>query len=85
MIVKELDKASPLLLKALVTNENLTTVLVGLNKGGQQIATIKLTNAQISDYVANGVTEHWSFTYQKIEWTYLDGGITAEDDWDART
>ena len=23
--------------------------------------------------------------YQKIEWTWNDGGITAEDDWEART
>jgi hypothetical protein len=22
--------------------------------------------------------------YQKIEWTWNDGGITAEDDWEAR-
>ena len=24
-------------------------------------------------------------TYQKIEWTWNDGGITAGDDWEART
>ena len=23
------------------------------------------------------------FTYQKIEWTWVDGGITASDDWEA--
>jgi len=26
--------------------------------------------------------EEISFTYQKIIWTYVDGGITAEDDWE---
>ncbi|HMB89418.1 MAG TPA: Hcp family type VI secretion system effector, partial [Rhodothermales bacterium] len=26
--------------------------------------------------------EHVSFTYQKIIWTWEDGGITAEDDWE---
>jgi type VI secretion system secreted protein Hcp len=83
VIIKELDKSSPLLLNALVSNENLTSVLIGLLKGGQQVATIKLTNASIADYVANGTTEHWSFTYQKITWTWVDGGITAEDDWEA--
>jgi type VI secretion system secreted protein Hcp len=31
------------------------------------------------------VGEEWSFTYQKIEWTWLDGGITASDDWEAAT
>jgi len=25
--------------------------------------------------------EHVSFAYQKITWTYVDGGITATDDW----
>ncbi len=83
-ITKELDKATPLLLNALATNETLTSVLIGLLKpNGQQLATIKLTNAQLSHYLANGLTEHWSFTYQKITWTYVDGGITAEDDWEA--
>lgn len=24
-------------------------------------------------------------TFQKIEWTWNDGGITASDDWEART
>jgi len=23
-------------------------------------------------------------TYEKIEWTWNDGGITADDDWEAR-
>ncbi len=83
-IVKEWDKATPLLLNALTTNETLTSVLIGLLKpNGQQFATIKLTNAQLSHYVANGLTEHWSFTYQKITWTHVDGGTTAEDDWEA--
>jgi type VI secretion system secreted protein Hcp len=27
--------------------------------------------------------EEIAFTYQKIIWTWLDGGITAEDDWEA--
>jgi type VI protein secretion system component Hcp len=27
-------------------------------------------------------TEEIAFTYQKIEWTWQDGGITAEDDWE---
>jgi type VI secretion system secreted protein Hcp len=27
--------------------------------------------------------EEVSFCYQKIEWTWMDGGITAEDDWEA--
>jgi len=82
-ITKELDKSTPLLLNALVTNENLSSVTITLNKGGNAVATIKLTNASISNYVDHGTTETWSFTYQKITWTWIDGGITAQDDWEA--
>ena len=45
--------------------------------------TVKLTNASISDRHEHGATEQISFTYQKITWTWIDGGITAEDDWEA--
>lgn len=61
----------------------------------QQFFTIKLTNANVSqvyEYMLdNKIAENMkfppmemvSFTYQKITWTYEDGGITAEDDWEA--
>jgi type VI secretion system secreted protein Hcp len=81
-ITKEWDASSPLLLNALVSNENLTSVLIGLLRNGQQVATIKLTNASVADYQQHGDTDTWSFTYQKIEWTWIDGGITAQDDWE---
>jgi len=44
---------------------------------------VQITNAQISDVVQHGSTETISFTYQKITWTWVAGGITAEDDWEA--
>jgi type VI secretion system secreted protein Hcp len=59
----------------------------------QQYFTVKLTNASIasiklvqpSTVHADQRTlpdyEEVSFTYQKIEWTWVDGGITASDDW----
>lgn len=83
VFTKQLDSTTPLLLNALVTNENLTSVLIGLLRNGQQVATIKLTNASVADYTDHGDTEHWALTYQKIEWTWVDGGITASDDWEA--
>jgi type VI secretion system secreted protein Hcp len=83
MLTKEMDKSSPLLMKALVTNQTLPAVQIGLKKGGQTVATIKLTNAQVSSYVTHGLIETWSFTYQKIQWTWLDGGVTAQDDWES--
>ncbi|WP_437669446.1 type VI secretion system tube protein TssD [Sorangium sp. So ce131] len=110
-ITKELDKSTPLLLQALVTNETIsewelqfiTTAIsaqtgVGAEKNHY---TIKLVNATIAsidfimdhtrknaDVAAGGLatqqqeTERVSFTYQKIIWTWTDGGITAEDDWE---
>ena len=38
---------------------------------------------EIKGSVTQAGREHVSFTYQKIIWTYEDGGITAEDDWEA--
>jgi len=58
--------------------------------------TIKLTNANaasidfrmlnIRDPNLAKFTEYEeiAFTYQKIEWTWNDGGITSEDDWEKR-
>lgn len=61
----------------------------------KQHFTIKLTNANIAsiDYrMLNNKNpeltryaefEEVAFTYQKIEWTWVDGGITAMDDWES--
>lgn len=83
VITKELDKSTPLLLNALVSNENLTSVLIGLLRNGAPFATIRMENASVANYVTHGTTETWSFTYRKITWTFVDGGITASDDWEA--
>jgi type VI secretion system secreted protein Hcp len=54
---------------------------------------IKLTNANIADIdqIAEkdqaGISHQYfkiSFSYQKIEWTWTRGGITATDDWETR-
>jgi type VI secretion system secreted protein Hcp len=57
--------------------------------------TVKLTNANIAsiafrmannkhpDLMKFAEYEEVAFTYQKIEWTWNDGGITAMDDWEA--
>jgi len=53
----------------------------------QQYYTVKLTNANVSALHLSGGEydglpfEDISMTYQKIEWTYVDGGITAMDEW----
>ena len=60
-----------------------------------QYYTIELVNASIAGIrqeqlnnkykknMKHEIREHISFTYQKIIWTWQDGGITAEDDWEA--
>ena len=60
----------------------------------KQIYAISLTNASIASmhqFMDDNQTpalatlplqEEISFTYQKIEWTWTDGGITATDDWE---
>ena len=64
---------------------------------GQEINhyTIKLTNANIAsinfkmlnnrnpELMKFPELEEVAFTYQKIEWTWTDGGIMADDDWEA--
>jgi len=65
--------------------------------GGEvQHFTVKLTNANIAsidfrmanirhpDLTKFTEFEEIALTYQKIEWTWNDGGITALDDWEAR-
>jgi len=61
----------------------------------KQHFTIKLTNANIAsisfrlannkhpDLMKFAEYEEIAFTYQKINWTWVDGGISAEDDWEA--
>ena len=61
----------------------------------KQHFTVKLTNANIAsiafrmannkhpDLMKFELYEEIAFTYQKIIWTWNDGGITAEDDWEA--
>ena len=98
-IVKEIDRATPLLHNVLTNNENLKEVEFRFFRPSAQGAeqhfyTIKLTNANIAEVKAymllNKVPENMkfpemeeiSFTYQKIEWTWVDGGLTSMDDWE---
>lgn len=64
---------------------------------GQEVQhyTVKLTNANIAsiafrmannkhpDLMKFAEYEEIAFTYQKIEWTWTDGGIMAMDDWES--
>jgi type VI secretion system secreted protein Hcp len=84
-ISKTIDASTPLLLNALADNENLSKLKLTLQMGGNAVETVELLNASVSDYQAQGANETWSFTYQKITWTWLATGTTASDDWEAPT
>ncbi len=89
-ITAEVGIAAPQLMAALVNNETLSSVVISLYKAGTTTVgtTITLTNASESDFsnqceAGYPNCETASFTYQKITWTWLDGNITASDDWEA--
>lgn len=88
-ITKRIDRSTPLLYNAMVNNENLTNVAFLFYRTGregltEQYYTVELVNASISEIRPAGRdVENISFCYQKIIWTWNDGGITAMDDWEA--
>jgi type VI secretion system secreted protein Hcp len=94
IITKVIDKATPLLYSALAMGENLPTFelrFYGVDDLGHSVNffTIELMNAHIIQISTQGSdlggTERISFVYQKIVWTWEEGGITSEDDWQAPT
>jgi type VI secretion system secreted protein Hcp len=89
VVTKYLDRSTPLLYSALVNNENLPTVTLRFYRpdaANRPVVyyTVQMINANIAS-IEEGFpnTEKISFTYQKITWTWAEGGITAEDDWEA--
>lgn len=88
VITKELDRSSPLLHQALVLNENISSfeLTIVQPKSNTPAYTVRLTNASIASIKTlvgedGKVVEQVAFTYQKIEWQWIDGGIMAMDDW----
>lgn len=43
----------------------------------------EMLNNKYPENMQHKEREHISFCYQKIIWTWMDGGITAQDDWEA--
>jgi type VI secretion system secreted protein Hcp len=42
----------------------------------------EMLNNKYPENMKHEVREHLAFCYQKITWTWQDGGISAEDDWE---
>ena len=92
IITKPMDKSSPLLHTACVTNKSVSVVISYTveGQGHAAYATVTLTNGMVQDYNQSGhadgtAIERITFTYQKIEFTWVSGGITSVDDWAAAT
>lgn len=43
----------------------------------------EMLNNKYAENMNHEVREHLAFCYQKITWTWQDGGIMAEDDWES--
>lgn len=91
VITKPVDKSSPILHAALADNETLTTFELGVYEPGAKSKDaptyrIRLTNARVTSIQLGmdkdgNLRQDVAFTYQKIEWVWMAGGIMAEDDW----
>lgn len=94
LIRKRIDKASPLLMKALTQNSS-AEVRFDFYRGNptgdgteERFYQIGLRNARVASVKivmdeATGVPmEEITFVFRTIEWTYTNGGITHEDSWD---
>jgi type VI secretion system secreted protein Hcp len=75
--------STPHFLNALANNENLSFFRLSLLSDGQEVARIELTNASVAQFDEHGDNVTFQFTYQKIQWTWLDPNVAAEDDWES--
>jgi type VI secretion system secreted protein Hcp len=92
VIRKRIDHASPLISKALADNDQFDEWILRVYRetdAGQEqhYYSITLQNARVAGVhttteSTHEVREEVSFSYQKITWTFEEGGITAEDDWE---
>jgi len=60
--------------------QNYTIELVNANIAS---VSFRMANNKHPDLMKFAEYEEVAFTYQKITWTWNDGGITASDDWEA--
>jgi type VI secretion system secreted protein Hcp len=86
-ITKRIDKSTPLIYRVLVSNENITDLTLRFYQDSRygivNYYTIELMNASIASIEQiDTERERISFCYQRITWTFEDGGITASDDWE---
>ena len=86
-IVKEIDKASPMLYQAMSSNEVFQVSIMypsGSAKTEKAAQKIDLSDAMITSIQNTGTAETIKLTYRQIEVTYVNGNKSAQDAWDAK-
>ena len=90
-IVKEVDKATPYLLTAIINNERLDIIFRFYTSENYNYYTITLDGAYVASFSqsyssmgsdAAPPQEVISFVYEKITWCWESDGSTATDDWE---
>src|SRR5262249_34051193 len=84
VITMQTDKATPLL-QHLTPNEEITSFTLKFTPAVPNAASHTLvikTIANARHLTSNGLVEV-GFTFQKINWTWVEGGKTTTDDWEA--
>ena len=77
--------ATPLLSQALKRNDVVTSFTLSFTPvaTGGMTHTFTIRDVQGTKLAPSAEYSEVSFTYQKITWTWVEGGKTATDDWEA--
>lgn len=65
------------------TGQEVQHFTVELENASVSSVRVEMLNNKYPENMNHREREHVSFCYQKITWTWMDGGITASDDWEA--
>jgi type VI secretion system secreted protein Hcp len=79
----ELQHWTPQLSAATGTGAEVQHYTVKLTNANIATITFRMLNNKNPDLMKYAEFEEIAFTYQKIEWTWVQGGITAMDDWES--
>jgi type VI secretion system secreted protein Hcp len=64
------------------TGQEVQHYTIELKNGNIAGIRAEMLNNKYPENMQHKEREHVSFTYQKVIWTWEDGGVTAEDDWE---
>jgi type VI secretion system secreted protein Hcp len=100
VFTKELDKSTPILYRVFATGATLPTVTISKLLPLDSRAAFSGTNTNVFNTILTDVqiaqidrrldnrdlmeTETISLTYDRIQWTWVDGGVTHYDTWETK-